>query len=258
VQVDVGQGHALGAGGVLEADVVEVHVAVFDLRHGVFGVCEVALFIEHLIDPLGGGRGEGDHHKDHGEHHEAHEDLHGIGDHARERAEAEILPAGGDDEPRGEVGDQDHREIDAELHERGVEGENLLGLQEILAHVVGGFGEFLRLVVLAHEALDDAHALYVLLHGVVEPVVLFKDGLEQRQRLDDHERHAEAQQGNRAGKDPREALADRDGHDDRKNEHQGCAHCDANDHHERVLHVRDVGREPRHERGGRKPVDVGE
>ena len=49
-------------------------------------VLQVALLIEDLRDPLGGGPGHDDHGQDHGEHHQAHQHHHDVAEHAGELA----------------------------------------------------------------------------------------------------------------------------------------------------------------------------
>ena len=214
---------------------------------------QVTFFVQHLADTLGGGRGHCDHDKDHREHHKTHQDLHGVGDHARERADIEIRAAGLDDELCCEIADENPADGDAELHEGAIEGEDFFGLQEVFAHVVRLRGKFLRFIVLADEALDHAHGLHVLLHGVIEPVVLFKHSLEKRHCRLRHQVQAEAEHGDNA-----QLLADADGHDACENQHHRRAHRHTGQHHERLLDVCNVGGQTRDERGRGEPVNVRE
>lgn len=140
---------------------------------------EVAFLVEHLADTLCRSRRHGNHDEDHREHHQPHQNLHGVGDHAGQRADVQVCAAGLDNELCREVADQDAADRDAELHERIVEREDFLCAQEITAHIVRLGSELFGLIVFAHEALDHAHCLHVFLHGVVEPVVLLEDCLEK-------------------------------------------------------------------------------
>ena len=219
---------------------------------------QVTFFVQYLADTLGGGQGHCDHDEDHREHHKTHQDLHGVGDHARERADVEIRAAGLDDELCRKVADENAADGDAELHEGVIEGEDFFGLQEVFAHVVRLRGKFLRLIVLAHEALDHAHGLHVFLHGVVEPVVFFEHGLEKRHRGLCHQIQAEAEHGDNAREDEGQLLADADGHDARENQHHRRAHRHTGQHHERLLDVCNVGGQAGDKRRGGEPVDVRE
>ena len=258
MEVDVLQRHAVGPCGVFEADIVKIHAAVRNVIDGVGRVMQVAFLVEHLADTFCRGGGHCDHDEDHREHHKTHQDLHGVSDHARERADIEIRAAGLDDELCRKVADENAADGDAELHEGAIEGEDFFGLQEVLAHVVRLRGKFLRLIVLTHEALDHAHGLHVFLHGVVEPVVFFEHGLEKRHRSLCHQIQAEAQHGDNAREDEGQLLADADGHDARENQHHRRAHRHTGQHHERLLDVCNVGGQTRDERGRREPVDIRE
>ena len=216
---------------------VKINAAVGHVIDWICRVVEVALLVEHLGDTLRRGGGHRNHDKDHRQHHKAHENLHGVGNHAGQRADAEVRPVGADDEPRRKVADQDAADGNAEQHQRIVERQKLFRLQEVLAHIVGGRRKLFRLIILTDKALDDAHRLHVLLHGIVQPVVLLEHGAEKRHGRPDHHGEAEAENGNDGREYERQLLADADGHDDRKNQHQRCAHRRANEHHVGVLNV---------------------
>ena len=123
---------------------------------------EVALLVEHLGDTLRRGGGHRNHDKDHRQHHEAHENLHGVGNHAGQRADAEVRPVGADDEPRRKVADQDAADGNAEQHQRIVERQKLFRLQEVLAHIVGRGEEFLALDASRFETMtpDDFNRIF--------------------------------------------------------------------------------------------------
>ena len=217
---------------------------------------EVAFLVEHLADTLCRSRRHGNHDEDHREHHQPHQNLHGVGDHARQRADIQIRAAGLDNELCREVADQDAADRDAELHERIVEREDFLCAQEITAHIVRLGSELFGLIVFAHEALDHAHCLHVFLHGVVEPVVLLEDCLEKRHCRLCHQIQTEAEDRNDAGEDEGKLLANLNGHHRRKNQHHRRADRHTDHHHERLLPVRHVGRQARHERRRGEAADI--
>ena len=72
-------------------------------------------------------------------------------------------------------GDRQHAGVDADLHHGAVQGQDLLGLAEVVGDGGGDVGEFLDLLLLPDEALDHPDAMDVLLNGV-EPVELDSQG----------------------------------------------------------------------------------
>ena len=255
-EVDVVEGVVFGAGGILEGHVREFDAAVLDLGHGMRGARERGHFHQHLADALGGLGGDGEHDVDHGQHHEAHEHLHAIVHHGGDLPHVDDRAARGHDDARAHREDEEHVEIHAKLHQRGVEGDDALGPGEVHADAVRRRAEFLLLVVLAGKALDHAHAAHVLLNGLVELVVLAEDGAEgghgvlcdQNQPAHQHRHHHHEGEG--------QLAAHEEGHGDGEDEHQRGAHGDADEHHEGHLDVGHVGGHARHQRGGGKAVDV--
>ena len=102
MEVDIGQRAAFGGGGIFELHMIKIDSAVRNLVNRVFRVLQAARLAQHLADTLAGRLRHGEHDEDHGKHHQAHEDLHGIGDHAGQAADAEVRAAGRDDKLRGE------------------------------------------------------------------------------------------------------------------------------------------------------------
>ena len=52
MKVDVVKGEFFRLFAVFEVNAVEIYAAVPDLGHGVFGICEAALFVEDLGDTV--------------------------------------------------------------------------------------------------------------------------------------------------------------------------------------------------------------
>ena len=258
MQVDVVECLALGVLGVLEAHMVEVDRAVRDLVCGLGGVRDGGLGVQHLDDTVRALLGHGDHHEDHGELHEAHEDLESVGEGGGELAHVEQSALAGDDELGTQVDDDDEGTVDAQVHHRVVEGEQLLGAGEVGADVFGGAGELLLLIVLTHVALDHAHAGHVLLDRLVERVVLAEHAGEDRPDPVDDESQTAAEQRDHGQVDKGDVAAHGVGHGKGEYQDERRADGDADDEHERLLHVGDVGGEARHERRAREAVDVGE
>ena len=64
---------------VLKIDMVEADIPFFDPDlTGVFVISDIDLFLKHLVDPLPGGQGSGQHHENVGEHHQGIEHLHHV------------------------------------------------------------------------------------------------------------------------------------------------------------------------------------
>ena len=170
VEVSPAQAEALRVAGIAEIDVFKADGAVLDFLDGVFRVLDVRHFLQHLGDALLRSLGDGEHDKDHGDHHQAHQNLHGVGNEAHQFARGHAnsgVVAGGDDHARAKPGDEQHHRIDAQLHQRHVEGHGLFRLGEVLIDVFGDFAELLVLMLLAHEGLDHTDAAQVFLHHLI-------------------------------------------------------------------------------------------
>ena len=256
MEVDIGQRAAFRRSGIFELHMLKVHVAVFNLVNRIFRVLQAARLIEHLADSLAGGLCHGEHDEDHGEHHQAHKNLHGIGNHAGQTAHAEVGAAGHNDKLCGEEGDENHRRVHAELHDRAIERKNLFCLQEVRTHRIGCSGELLRLIILAHKAFDYTHALHIFLHRVVEGIIFFENCLKKRHRTANHEKQRKAEDRNDPCENECKPLTHAGRHDNGKYEHHRRTHCDPNQHHERILNIGHVRRQPGNERGRGEPVDI--
>ena len=164
VQVDVGKGVAGGLFGVFKADLVKINGAVLYLHHRVLGVLQGALFRKHLYNTLGGLQRHGHHNKYHGDHHQAHQNLEGVGEQGGHLAHVQVQALAGDNRVRAKGHDENHHHVNAELHQRVVDGQNALGLGKVLLHILGGAVKLLLFVVLPHIGLYHPHAPDVLLH----------------------------------------------------------------------------------------------
>ncbi len=130
-------------------------------------------------------------------------------------------------------------------------------MSEILAYLFGSAGEFFLFVILAHKALDGTHCRNVFFNGLVELVILAEYASEcghcfarNKKKSDSEERYNDNEhRGKTAAHDIR--------HNDREDQHERAADRHSDDYHESHLHVSDVCGHSRHERRGRKPVDVG-
>ena len=76
-----------------------------------------------------------------------------------------------DDQTRTDPGDEQQAGVDAELHERHVQNNQTLGLEEAAEQLFGDRAELLLFKVLTHEGLDHADAGEVFLYDVVQFVV---------------------------------------------------------------------------------------
>ena len=256
-EVDAGEGVTLRLFGILEADVPELHAAVRHFVDGLLGVGEGALFVEHFRDALRGRGGDGDHHHDHGERHERGHALRTVGDEAGKSLRVEVGAARLHDDLGAEDAYGGDRRPDGELHERAVERDDHLAALEVRAHVLRRTVELVALVVLTHVGFHHSDALDVLLDGLVHRVVFLEHLREDGVHLPENEEETHAQHGDDGKENERDLPVDGEGHDDGHHQHDGAAHRDADDHHERILDVDDVRGHPRDQAGRRKFVDVG-
>ena len=131
-------------------------------------------------------------------------------------------------------------------------------MHEVMIEGAGSLIELLLLVILAHIGLDDADAGDVLLDGIVQTVVLAEDAAEDRHGCKrDLEDGIAKEKGDDHVDDCHGAAGD-ECHDDGEDGKHRAADGHADDHHVGLLDVRDIGREPRHERACREAVDIGE
>ena len=223
--------------------------------HWMFRVHQVGLLLQNFTDSLGAGGAHGDHHKDHGEHHKAHEDVHAVGQQVHE------LP-GGQGTAHDHVGPQPADEQDAgvhgEVHQRRVPGENLLGGEEGLVDILGGFLELLVLMVLPDVGLHHSDTGDVLLDTGVHVVVLLEDLLEVFHRPAHNEEEQHAQHHHRHQVDTGQLGVDGEGeHHGHQQAGRGPA-AHPQDHHVGVLDVGHVGGQTSDQAGGTELVNVGE
>ena len=254
------QHRVLRAAVVAENHVVEVHGAVLHFGDGVFRADDVALFIQHFHDTLGGSAGDNDHHKNHAQHHQAGQDLHGIGEQAGQFTGGQPqrrVAAAGYDRLGAQPRKQQHAAVDAELHQRHIEGQQLFGLAEVLVDLFRNIVELLNFVIFLHEGLDHADAVQVLLHHIVQPVIALEDPLEDGVGVRGHQIQAHAQHRNENGKDAGKLRVDGDRRHQREDQHEGRTHRRADDHLVGVLHIAHVGGQARDQTAGGEPVDIG-
>ena len=238
-----------------EMDVVETDAAVRDFIKRVFRVHDVRFLDEDFGNTVGRSGTHGQHDQDGREHHQREHGAHDIAEEGREGT-------GGhgafDDEVRTEPADADHDRVDGEHHTGHHDDHPFFRLDEQVVQVEGGFHELLVFVVFPDEGLDDADGGNILLDARVEVIVPFEDFPEQA-----HDLHAEGggndgDEHQNAQKHQRDLFIDDEAHHQREDEHQRRADRDAEDHLERVLHVRDVGRHAGDEAGRAELVDVRE
>ena len=255
MQVNVVEAGVVRVTDVAERNIFKVDRAVGHFAHAVRLGLEAALFLQNFLDTLGRRARHDDHNHDHGQHHETHENLEGVVEHTGQCARGHGTA---DDQTCANPGDKQQAGVHAELHERHVEDNQTLGLEEAAEQLLGDRAELLLFKVLTHEGLDHADAGEVFLHDVVQLVVGVEYLRKQTVHAADNQRQTDAQNGNRAQVDGRKARADIYGHGKGKDQHDRGAHSDANNHLISVLHVGDVGRQTGDDTGGGKLIDVGE
>ena len=247
-------------GVVAERHVVKDDGAVRHLGDRVFGRYDRAGLLKHLVDALHGGAGDDDHDKHHAQHHQAGKDLHGVGEQAGQltcgQAERRIAAAGYY-RLRAEPADEQHAAIHGELHQRHVEGQNAFSEGKILIDVLRDGVELLILMRLAHKGLDYADAAQVFAHYAVEAIVKLEHTLKNRMSVGGDQVQANTQDRNESQEDHRELPVDADGGAQGEDQHEWCAHRDADDHLISVLHVGYVRGQTRDQAAGGEFVDVG-
>ena len=249
------QAQAIGIARIAEIDVFKVDRAVRNLGNRLRGVVQRALLIQHLGDALARGLGHDQHDEDHRDHHQVHQDLHNVAQHRGQLARGQ---AARHNHARAEPREEQHAGVHAELHQRAVQRNEPLGLEEEGVNEVGDLVELPVLIVLAHVALDDAHAAHVLLHHGVQIIIGLEHPVEHRERPGQDEIQADDQERNDKQEHGRQPGVDVKRHAEAKDQQDGRAHGHADDHLIGVLHAGDVGRHAGDEGRGRELVDVRE
>ena len=187
-----------------------------------------------------------------------HENLDAVGDERGQATLRQLCATRIHDDRGANVVDGDDRRKDEQHHDGTVECDQLLGVREVLAHVLRGGTELGRLMLLGDERLHHADSGDVLLHRVVQHIVLLENTAENREGNQHNDGQDDCEQRHHAEEDQRHLGVDPPGHDDRENDHEGHAHCDADQHTEGVLNVRHVRRHAGDQRGRGETVYIGE
>ena len=256
MQIYVREGEFFRLVGIFETHAAEINGTVCYVGYGIFRVGEGRLLGKYFVQAFHGFRRHGEHDVNHGQHHQLHENLHAIGEHGGDFTHVDKTAAGGDDEFGANQQYKYHVEIHAELHERRVECHQAFGEGEVLANGFGGGGEFLLFIRFSGKTFHHPHVSYVLFDGFVETVVFAEHAAESRHGFARHQQQPARQDGHQNQERGRQSTPHDVSHDNGKNQHQGCAHGDANEHHVRHAHVHDVGGQPRHQGRGGEAVDV--
>ena len=256
MKIDVREDVILSIGLILEAHVVEIDRAILHLGHRGSRIREGALLTKDLGDTLGRLGRHGHHDENHAEHHEGHEDLEAVGQERGELSDVEIGAAARDNRVGAEAQHEDHDGVEAELHQRVIEREEALGLCEVALDVGRRAVELLHLVVLTDERLHDAHAVDVLLDGVVQAVVLLEDAPEDRHNRADDDGEADAEDRDDCDENPGHASAHDEGGGEGENQHRRRTEAEAHQHHVGLLEVLDIGGHTGDEGARLEVVDV--
>ena len=245
---------------VAEGHIFKVHRAVLHFRHRVFRGGNVRLLGEHLVAPLQGGAGHGQHHHNHGQHHQAAENLGGVGEHGGQAAGGQpqgFIVARLHNEVGAHPGDGQHTAVDTQLHNGIAQGHDAVGLGKVPADGGGNIGELVDFLLLADKGFDHPHAVDVFLHHIVKPVVFLKGPVEdfEHQRHQTHQRHH--QQRQRHAEHQTEPGADGGGRNQRQNQHHGAADGHTNHHLEGHLQIGHIRGQPGDDGSTGKFVNVG-
>ncbi len=243
MQVDVLQGVPVGGLGVAEGHVVKVHAAVFYLQDRVFAIPKLRLLGEDLRGTAHGRPGHGHHHEHHGQHHQRAEDLGGEGEHGGQLTGGQTpggIVAGGHNHNGTQVRNHQNAGVHGKLHQRIVEGQNLLGLAEVTVDAFGHGGEFLRLPGFPDEGLDHPDAMDILLHHVVKPIIGLEHPVKQREHHPDQQEQSQPHQRQHHAVHQAQPWTDGIGVHRGQNQHHGAADGHPDHHLEGHLNGRHV------------------
>lgn len=236
--------HRLGAAGIGEGCVAELHPAAH-IGSSIEGtVGELRRTVQHLLHALPGGRAPGDVLEQHGQLQYAVEQLGGVGDRCHDAARgaeacAHLRVA--------QQQDQRHHHVHQRVHRRVHEGEDGQHLQLGLDLLAVGLAEAQLLIGLPHAGLDDADAGNVLLQYGVDPVQMALQAGEQRVGLQQTQRHAAHDDGEGAQHHQAEARVQAE-HEEDAAEHQHAGADHSTDEGGDVgLHLGDVVGHARHQ-----------
>ena len=257
MQINIGERVLFRFFGIFEVYVFKVDIAVFHGHNGIFGILNGAFFVKHFHDTARGFHRHRHCHEYHREHHAVGKDLDAVCKQTGIVTDIEGFTAGGNDEMRGEETYADHRGIDGNLHEGVVKRKDFFRFREVFGEIARRFFEFFGFKIFAHEGFYHADAFNVFLNGFVEGIVFTERALEDRHNLSCDEEKRETENGHEANVNASERTAHNERHHERENKHKGRADCDADEHHECLLYVRDVRSQTCHKTGCGEFVDVG-
>ena len=162
----------------------------------------------------------------------------------RERAVREHEPVsfrGFDNRPRTKERNKHRSKVNKESHNRVIERQNLFRFREIVFDFSRRLFKFLRFVFFPHKRLHHTNPAHVLLHGIIQRVVLFKDTAEKGHN-EPHNREQDYRQNrHNHDKNPRKSCIDSKAHNNRENKLQRHANNDTQTHLIGLLHVGNVG-----------------
>lgn len=243
---------------ILKRDPLEIHRAVPDGFHRVSRGSEGTGFFQHFPDPLDRFFRKGKHHHDHGQHHKGSQDLEAVGEQGGKLANVQQPAPGGDDEPGALGQKEDHDPVNADLHERVVQGHVPFPFGEDGLDLPGGFIEFGDFRFFPDKGFHHPDAFDVFLHLVVQGIVLREAFPEKA-----HGQHGDfvqpiAQDGDHHQKAQGHPSSHVPGHEEGGQQVERGPEGSAHQHHEGHLDILDVRGEPGHQGGGGEPVDVPE
>ena len=147
--------------------------------------------------------------------------------------------------------------IDAQLHERHVEGDELFRLGKVHIDLLGDLPEFFLLVLLTHKGLHHPDAKQVFLYHIVQVIIPLEHPLKDGVGSGHNKEQAQAQDGDHHQEDQRQSGVDGKGEHPCTDKHDGTAHSDADDHHKGHLYVGHIGGQTGNDTAGGEFVDVG-
>ena len=229
----------------------KVHIAELDVTRRHFidridRISQITFFIQHFADPSGTGNTHTHHDKDHGYHHQAHQNIHAVSHQTHQLARRQFTLY---DHLRSHPADQQDAGVDRKLHDRHIQDDVLLRLNEDIVDGLAGPLQLGSLVLFPHVSLHHTDGADILLHGSIQLVVFRKSHLEIFHRSPYNKEENDRQQHKRYQINRGQPGIDQISHGHGADHADRCPETDAQEHlicHLDIRHVRShPGDQPR-------------
>ena len=238
-----------------EIHIFKINAAVLHLHHRILRIADVGLLLKDLTDSLRTGCRHGQHDKDHRYHHQAEQNHHDV---AKQRGQLAGCHRAANDLMRAKPRDSDDACIHNQGHHRHVHNHQLLCADEQLVQLLYRLVEFRFLIILTDKCLDDANGRDILLHTRIQ-VVIFAEGGPKCLRSPSDNNHEKCSENRQCPKENQTDLrTDHDAHYQCNDHHERRTDRNADNHHKRILQIRDVRRHTGDKSRRRILINIGE